>query len=610
MVNVRPLEQIPQYYRLVRPEILSAVPSSATRILDVGCGAGMLGKSLKENRGDRTVVGLELDEEACYYANLHLDTAYCVNLETFDPPFSPGTFDCIVFADVLEHLQDPWAIARRYVRFLEPGGTVVASIPNIRHFPLLRQVLEQGRWDYRDWGILDRTHLRFFTKQTFLELLQHAEIDCTSISYLGGEQFKAFRPQDPDRIFKIGNVAIFNVSDEDFEELCAYQLLYIGVYSPQTPVPPEPETPETQYSVSVIVPWWDREELLELWDNNIEQLSDTEVIFIDNGSSEPGRNALADFCDAHGIRLIRNETNLGFTVANNQGAKIASGDYLLFLNNDVDILKSPVRTLCRLAGNGIAGPGPMGNELTGETFVEGWALCIAKSTFEEVGGWCEDYGIGSWDDADLCHQVRMAGYSITPVPELFSQGWKTGNTDTPQQMWVRHLGGTTLGDGRIDKMALQIRNWEILMRRHYQLRDINWIVFPDWDASEESLFAALSEVLAAFVTHLDRDRMTLLVAIRERSPAEIELFLSGVIMNLLMETDIELDSEPQISFIGHLDRINWNAPLPRQHAEILLNTLTGRLVIDVEDTKAVEASRSQHLPTYTPTDLQDWRSSS
>lgn len=84
------------------------------------------------------------------------------------------------------------------------------------------------------------------------------------------------------------------------------------------------------YSASVVVPWWDHTDLLSLWENNLHHLQDAEIIFIDNGSSAEGKAALEAFCQRHPVKLLRNEQNRGYAVANNQGARAASGDYILF----------------------------------------------------------------------------------------------------------------------------------------------------------------------------------------------------------------------------------------------------------------------------------------
>jgi 2-polyprenyl-3-methyl-5-hydroxy-6-metoxy-1,4-benzoquinol methylase len=187
-MNVRPFNELPHYYRHIRHEIFRSVPENSLKILDVGCGAGVLGKALKEQNSRRHITGIELNNEACHYAKLNLDVAYNEDIELFEPPFLDQEFDCIIFADILEHLKDPWNAIKLYTRFLKHGGTVISSIPNIRHLPTLSTVIEKGSWEYKTEGILDATHLRFFAKKDFLQLLGQANIVCNSINYLGGQE--------------------------------------------------------------------------------------------------------------------------------------------------------------------------------------------------------------------------------------------------------------------------------------------------------------------------------------------------------------------------------------------------------------------------------------
>lgn len=206
--------------------------------------------------------------------------------------------------------------------------------------------------------------------------------------------------------------------------------------------------------ISIIVPWWDHGELLAIWESNLQYLANCEIIFIDNGSQLETELALQQFCQKYGIKLIRNQENRGFSAANNQGAVVATGDYILHLNNDVKILNFPAKYLCNLAANGIAGPGFMGNEL-GEIYLEGWALCIKKSSLQALGGWCEDYGPGYWDDVDLCYRAKIAGYSLTPIPEI--------------HRLMQHKQNTTGRDGRLNQLALHIHNRGVFIKKHYCL---------------------------------------------------------------------------------------------------------------------------------------------
>ena len=163
---------VQDYFRQVRREVAALVPMTARRILDVGCGEGMLGRYLLE-RGADEVVGIEMHAEAAEHAAGHLSSVLVGDVETLPLPFELGSFDCLILADVIEHLRDPQAALARLARLVAPSGVVVASIPNVRHYSVLHMMVEGG-WTYQPCGILDRTHLRFFTLREMGALFESA----------------------------------------------------------------------------------------------------------------------------------------------------------------------------------------------------------------------------------------------------------------------------------------------------------------------------------------------------------------------------------------------------------------------------------------------------
>lgn len=151
------------YFEFDRPELRELVPAAAARVLDVGCGAGALGAALREERGVE-VVGLELSADAAAHARERLDAVVEADLDQLDDlPFEPGSFDAMVFGDVLEHLHDPHRLLRVLRPWLADDGALVCSIPNVGHWSVVLPLLTQDRWPYADAGLLDRTHVHFFT---------------------------------------------------------------------------------------------------------------------------------------------------------------------------------------------------------------------------------------------------------------------------------------------------------------------------------------------------------------------------------------------------------------------------------------------------------------
>lgn len=161
-------------YTTPRPDIFGLVPASAISILDVGCSNGALGRSLCAALPGRLVSGIEFDAKFAAEASMHLQHVVQGDLNTLDWPshFGATQFDLIIFADVLEHLVDPARCLKQALAHLRPAGSVIVSLPNIRHLSSFRSIFIEGRFPRRDRGIFDRTHLRWFTITDTQDLLR------------------------------------------------------------------------------------------------------------------------------------------------------------------------------------------------------------------------------------------------------------------------------------------------------------------------------------------------------------------------------------------------------------------------------------------------------
>lgn len=169
------------YYSNARPELVALVPPSAKTLLDVGCGTGAFGHAVLMRNSSLVVWGVEPVEEAAKHAaqvySRVLVGAFPGACEGTNPPL----FDCIAFNDVLEHMVDPWAALTYGAQMLSPSGTVLVSLPNVASLVVLKNVL-RGRWDYGEWGVLDRTHLRFFSPATGAEMIEDAGLEVVSMT--------------------------------------------------------------------------------------------------------------------------------------------------------------------------------------------------------------------------------------------------------------------------------------------------------------------------------------------------------------------------------------------------------------------------------------------
>ena len=174
----------PKYYANSRADLIKFVPDGPVRVLEIGCGMGATGAQIKRRRGPGTiVVGVELFPDAAEKAHEVLDSVLTGDVEKIDLPFEKGYFDCIIYGDVLEHLIDPWRVLERHKELLKPGGIVIASIPNAAHYRIVR-MLKHKEWNYQSSGIMDVTHLRFFTIKNIYGMFEREGLRITTVEHI------------------------------------------------------------------------------------------------------------------------------------------------------------------------------------------------------------------------------------------------------------------------------------------------------------------------------------------------------------------------------------------------------------------------------------------
>lgn len=164
------------YFEVVNADVLRRIPPDATLFLDVGCASGRFGEAIKELRAGSSVHGIERDPSAIELASKRIDRIFELDLNEPLPELE-GPYHCITCCDVLEHVADPWRLLRSLTSQLASGGQLLASIPNLRFFPVLFDLVWNGRFAYRESGVLDATHLRFFTLFEMKKLFESAGLD-------------------------------------------------------------------------------------------------------------------------------------------------------------------------------------------------------------------------------------------------------------------------------------------------------------------------------------------------------------------------------------------------------------------------------------------------
>lgn len=175
------MEQTPAH-DLPNPDLLAVIPEAA-RVVEVGCSRGALARAYKQRHPSSHVLGIEIDPTYAAAARSHCDEVRIGNVEEL---FRNGSLSdlhpaqCWVFGDCLEHMQDPWQVLRLAKTYLSPDGCVCACIPNMQHWSIQLR-LNTGKLEYADSGLLDRTHLRWFTRHTMVQLFESCGFQIASI---------------------------------------------------------------------------------------------------------------------------------------------------------------------------------------------------------------------------------------------------------------------------------------------------------------------------------------------------------------------------------------------------------------------------------------------
>ncbi len=173
------------YFTNLRPEMAALLPQKAKTILDVGCGQGIFSENFSE-RKDLEIWGIEIDKEEAAEAQKKLFRVINNDAIGALTEIPDKKFDAIFCNDVLEHLVDPYTFLKEVKSKLSPHGVVIASIPNVRYLNNFINFVFRREWKYEDSGILDRTHLRFFTQKSMRRMFEEAGYEIVSMNGING----------------------------------------------------------------------------------------------------------------------------------------------------------------------------------------------------------------------------------------------------------------------------------------------------------------------------------------------------------------------------------------------------------------------------------------
>lgn len=429
-----------KYFDLKRPEILALIPGTAETVLDLGCGTGALGKALKERQSCH-VTGIELNKEAGITARENLDWVIIDNLNRYDPTLKDITYDCIILGDILEHLIHPWQVLKKFAQVLNENGTLIASIPNIAH-PWVISQLQKGLFRYEQAGLLDITHLRFFTKTTIGQLFYKAGLKITKITSWPNEK----------------NPIQYHIT--------------------ATKPVVEHKTPLVTILILTYNAWKNTAQCI----SSIKTVTEIpyKVLVIDNGSTDGTIEHLrADTTLYH----IENSHNLGFAGGFNVGLPLIDTPYFVISNSDVVMTKGWLKRMSEHINEDpkLMAIGPRSNYVSGPQKVNNCSYNTAlelieyakyfttlnldpikhikrlvffctlfkKEILSKVGFLDEIFEGGNFEDDDYCMRINKAGF-------------KTAMDNT---VFIHHYGSQTFKDNKIDfKNTMEINGKRFLTK--------------------------------------------------------------------------------------------------------------------------------------------------
>ncbi len=452
------------YFSIARKEIADLLKRDnicADRVLEIGAASGATGRFLKEKGMVKEYIGVEISESAAVMAKKHLDEVIVADIERVDLEKEHGLrkeyFDLILCLDVLEHLYDPWEVLARLKKFLKPDGHLIASLPNVQHITVIKGLLE-GRWRYESAGILDATHVRFFTLQDMLDMFDGAGFSITRLDRTFNPLLDLSKVREKGNNIDLGKAIINDLSRDEVMNIFTYQFLITAKKQfilKEKLLPLSRESRISEGLTSIVIVTFNQLEYTKKCVESLKRctLEPHEIIFVDNGSKDGTLQWLRKLVSENSnYRLIENKENLGFAKGCNQGIQFSRGEYIVLLNNDVIVterwLSGLLDCLKRAPDAGIVGP--MTNNISGHQKVEvnykdengiedfakrfretyrgrriplrrivGFCMLFRKELIDKIGLLDESFGTGNFEDDDLCLRAELAGFRNYIAGDVF-----------------------------------------------------------------------------------------------------------------------------------------------------------------------------------------------
>lgn len=464
------------YYHISRPELFELVSPDVKRVLEIGCASGLLGGSIKKEYG-AYVAGIELVPEIAEEAGQRLDMVIngdCEELD-FTSIFGADRFDCVILGDVIEHLREPQKFLMKLRPILTDDANIIGSIPNVQNISVISD-LAKGNWTYMDYGILDRTHLRFFTRNEIRKMFTLAGFEITTIKENFDCSYHRWVNQGKPGQFKSGFLTLGPLPEEEIKDFFVIQ--YLIKAAAKKPL----------FSINILT--FNGLGFIKLCIESVIKFTELqyELVIVDNGSGEDVTEYLRKLKEELGnkMKLIMNNSNMGFPYGCNQGIKASDGDYIVLLNSDTVVTEGWLSGLSSVFEKypevGIAGP-LTNNTIPGEQmlpqeynnvgglelfsgnirernkgqvtmiqypeYLTGFCMMIKREVIDNIGLLDTDFGLGTFEDADFCWRAGIHGYKLAVVRDVF----------------IHHQLRGSFGTNNIDIEKISQKNLDYFMQK-------------------------------------------------------------------------------------------------------------------------------------------------
>jgi O-antigen biosynthesis protein len=211
------------------PGLLEVLAHPPRTLLDIGCAAGLIGREVKLRNPACRTIGIEPNEATAKLASQNLDQVLCgkfedINLEA--EGIAVGSIDTVIAADVLEHMYDPWHVMTGLKPYLSKDAQIILSIPNTRHLGLMKALADDGNWTYAKKGLLDITHIRFFTLREIGVFLDQTGYRLEQVNFFIDpilDQFYTQNQNQPEINVRVGRMSLEKLTRQELAELCTWQ---------------------------------------------------------------------------------------------------------------------------------------------------------------------------------------------------------------------------------------------------------------------------------------------------------------------------------------------------------------------------------------------------